>query len=438
MEPRIQFAKTSDGVNIAFCVSGQGRTVVRVPTIPWSHVQQEWENFNYFLPLKPLAENCRIVWYDARGCGLSDRQGIDFSLDAMVRDLSAVVGKLGDERVDLCGIWDGAPVAVAYAAANPERVSSAVLVEAYPNGADYLDTAVGQVELGIRDKDWVLYTEMLARVLWGFREESQGSRAAEYMRACATAETLLAAYDAVNYTWDVTDMLPLVTASTLVLHSKTNPWMPVTAGQRVAAAIPDSLFGLLEDMKYDSLPARIAEFLDLPPPRRISQIVLSGTAVILFADVVDSTALTERLGDTAFRDKARDLDTALRAIIRDNAGTPVEGKLLGDGVLAVFASARLAIEAAIKCGAAGDGASLPLHLGLHAGDVIEEDGNVFGGAVNIAARIAGESAAGEVLVSDIVRGLARTSAGVDFEDAGERELKGVSEPVRVWAVREAG
>jgi class 3 adenylate cyclase len=145
---------------------------------------------------------------------------------------------------------------------------------------------------------------------------------------------------------------------------------------------------------------------------------------------------TERLGDAAFREKARGLDAALRAVIRENGGTPVEGKLLGDGVLAVFTSARQAIEATLRCGRAGDDAGLPLHLGLHAGDVIREESNVYGGAVNIAARVSALSAPGEVLVSDTVRSLGRTSAGVRFEDRGEHELKGVSEPVRLYQVSE--
>lgn len=162
----------------------------------------------------------------------------------------------------------------------------------------------------------------------------------------------------------------------------------------------------------------------------------TGLTMILFADIVDSTGMTERLGDTAFRGKARELDTSLRKIIRGHDGSPIEGKLLGDGVLATFASARQAIESALACVQAGEEGGLPLHLGLHAGDVIREEGNVFGGAVNIAARVAGESAAGEVLVSQTVRELARTSAGVEFENMGERQLKGVGEPVRVWAVRQ--
>jgi len=155
-------------------------------------------------------------------------------------------------------------------------------------------------------------------------------------------------------------------------------------------------------------------------------------------DIADSTGLTERLGDAAFRAKARELDGALRGVIREEAGTAIEGKLLGDGVLAVFTSARQAIEAALACAGAGDEAGLPLHLGLHAGDVIREDNNVYGGAVNIAARISGLSAPAEVLVSETVRSLARTSTGVRFEDRGEQALKGVGEAVRVWAVVEAG
>jgi class 3 adenylate cyclase len=141
------------------------------------------------------------------------------------------------------------------------------------------------------------------------------------------------------------------------------------------------------------------------------------------------------MGDAAFRAKARELDGALRRVISDAGGTTIEGKLLGDGVLATFSSASQALDAALRCGIAGSGGGLPLHLGLHAGDVIREQNNVFGGAVNIASRISALSAPGEVLVSDIVRGLARTSAGVVFEDRGERELKGIADAMRVYAVR---
>lgn len=114
----------------------------------------------------------------------------------------------------------------------------------------------------------------------------------------------------------------------------------------------------------------------------------------------------------------------------------MEGKTLGDGVLAVFTSAKQAVACAQACHDAAGVAGLSLHAGIHAGDVIREADNVYGGAVNIAARVAAASAAGETLVSGTVRDLARTSAGVTFEDRGEHSLKGIDDAVRVWAVRE--
>ncbi len=155
----------------------------------------------------------------------------------------------------------------------------------------------------------------------------------------------------------------------------------------------------------------------------------------MFADIVDSTALTERLGDAAFRERARSLDERLRAIIQKHAGTAIDGKLLGDGVLAVFSAASGAIDAGLQCAAAGEEFGLRLRLGIHAGDVIREEGNVYGGAVNLASRIQALSAPGDVLVSATIRELARTSAGVTFEDHGEHVMKGIADAVRVYQVR---
>lgn len=161
----------------------------------------------------------------------------------------------------------------------------------------------------------------------------------------------------------------------------------------------------------------------------------AGTVSILFADIADSTSLTEQLGDAAFRTRARDLEAALRAAIDAAGGRVVEGKLLGDGLLAVFTFAADAITCALGCRDAAHDTELRLHLGVHAGDVIRERDNVFGGAVNIAARIAAASGPGEILVSETVRSLARTSAGVAFEDRGEHTLKGVADVQRLFSVR---
>ena len=158
------------------------------------------------------------------------------------------------------------------------------------------------------------------------------------------------------------------------------------------------------------------------------------TAVIVFADIVGSTALMENMGDRAFYARSIELETRLRAAIRDNGGEPVEGRLLGDGVLAVFESAKDAILGSLDCAAAGQEMGLPLHVGIHAGDVIRDHRTIYGGAVCIAARVSEKCPPGEVLASETVRGLSRTSTEVEFIDRGEHALKGVSEPLKLWSI----
>jgi class 3 adenylate cyclase len=267
---------------------------------------------------------------------------------------------------------------------------------------------------------------------------------ADYLRQSVDERYAKLAVPAIGE-FDVTAMLAQVRSPTLVIHRRSLSWPAVDRAQRLAAEIPGARLVVLEGNsglpflgKTDEPLEVVREFLrsgpqSASPPHTRG----SSTAVILFADIVDSAGLTERLGDVAFRDKARRLDGCLREAISNQGGTPIEGKLLGDGVLAIFTSARQAIDAAVHCGREGDGEGLRLHLGVHAGDVIREEGNVYGGAVNIAARISAISGPGEVLVSETVRSLARTStaAGIVFEDRGEHALKGIEERVRVWGVR---
>ena len=445
MEPRIQYAKTSDGVSIAFWTLGEGLPLVWMASPPFSHIQLEWQLPEWRLSYERLAHKRRLVRYDGRGSGLSERHVTEFPLEAHLLDLEAVIDRLGLERFALLGYVDSGPAAITYAARHPERVSHLVLWASYARASDQEDAPETVGLRGLSDQDWRLFTETLAHTMLGWSGGETGRRAAEFMRECTTPEAVRSAWRA-NSEIDVTALLPQVTSPTLVLHAKRIRWSTEDISRGLASQIPDARLTVVDGIsplgeEAEPVLTAIDEFLGEGEEATPKGELPSGTAVILFADIVDSTALTERLGDTAFRAKARELDAALRGIIRDG-GTPVEGKLLGDGVLAVFTSARQAIEAALRCGTAGDEAGLPLHLGVHAGDVIREEdpdgrANVYGGAVNIAARIAGASAPGEVLVSDTVRGLARTSAGVSFDDRGELELKGVSEPVRVWAVREA-
>ena len=439
MEPRIQYTKTSDGVNIAYATAGEGRCVIGVPALPASHAQRVCEMFPELF--EGLAQRFRAIWYDSRGSGLSARSALDFSMAAMMRDLEAVATRVGGEKFVLWATaYDAATIAISYAARRPNNVSHLILVDGRTGHSDYLQSTALAAETALRGQDWVLYTETLAKVLLGFEESAYGAAFADYIRACVEPEAYWAAMSTLaEPEWDVSALLGEIRIPTLVLHNRGNRFLPVQVGQRIASSIPDARFLVIDDMVYAEVPRLIESFIsETGDINSKAQRLPSGTAIILFADIADSTMLTERMGDTAFRAKARELDSAMRTVTEECEGTTVEGKLVGDGVLAVFTSARQAIEAALRCGRAGESVGLPLHLGVHAGDVIREEGNVYGGAVNIAARIASAAAPGEVLVSDTVRSLARTSAGVSFEDRGEHELKGIAEPQRLFAVETLG
>jgi class 3 adenylate cyclase/pimeloyl-ACP methyl ester carboxylesterase len=438
MEPRIQYAQTKDGVSIAFYQSGEGPPLVWMPALPATHLEFEWQIPEFRQVYDLTIRSNKLVRYDARGFGLSDRDVTDFSVDAMVRDLEAVADHLGLGKFQLLALgWEGS-VAIAYAARHRERVSHLVLWHATVRGSDLAEQ---YFDLGVlAKKDWKMASEAWVRAVVAWTEGDLPRQLAALMRESADPDALMS-YLEQRRELDVSALLPQLTVPTLVLHRRQYRYSPLEVSRRIAAAIPGARLLLLEgasfEMGEDGMKA-ILEFMGEGDEPEAGAELPEGMAVILFADIVESTALTEQLGDAAFRAKARELDTSLRTVIRECAGTPVEGKVLGDGVLAVFTSARQAIECALRCNAAGESVGLRLHLGIHAGDVIREGNNVYGGAVNIAARIAGASAPGEVLVSDTVRGLARTSAGVIFDDRGEQSLKGVADPQRLFAVRGGG
>jgi class 3 adenylate cyclase len=374
-----------------------------------------------------------VVTFDPRGTGLSDRDVGDFSLYARLLDVATVVDQLGLDKFALHGIWQSGAVAIAYAARYPERVSHVILDDAFAGAQASMQTPQSRAFRELSG-DWEAITEHIAFTFAGLGG-ADARRYAEFMRSCTSHENALKMWTAFGRV-DVRDLLPQIAAPTLVLQHTGIKGMGADTAREMAALIPDANLTLLEGKEEDDLDQLLSTLGDfLGDKTAPGALVATASAVILFTDIADSTELTERMGDAAFRDASRALDLGLRAAIRDAGGVAVEGKLLGDGVLATFPSAAQAIEGARRCLALSSASELGLHIGLHAGDVIREDNNVFGGAVNIAARICGLSAPGEILVSDVVRGMARSSAGVEFTDRGEQEMKGVGEPVRLYEVR---
>ncbi len=447
MEPQIRYVKSADGTRIAMCALGQGPPLIILNNF-YLTIEIMWDIPEMIANMERLSQHRTVVMYDARGAGLSKQHVSDFSGDANVSDLVAVTESIESDSVDILCPSTSSFIGITYAARYPDEVRRLILHSPVIRGSDFFTDTERNLLLPIAAKNWAFYLQCLALLNHGWTEP--GRRVAE--RQVKEASRVVWQRSSEEWsTQDVSSLIPLVKCPTLILeprHGTAGPRMG--SSSEVAAAITGArLARITQDhpmvlaTSWDSCLRIVEEFLDegleatnaVSAPEHLQG--PSGTAIILFADIVDSTALTERLGDAAFRDKARTLDEAMRAAIRDNGGTAVEGKTLGDGVLAVFTSAKQAIACAQACHNAATAAGLSLHVGIHAGDVIREDDNVYGGAVNIAARVASASAAGETLVSGTVRDLARTSAGVEFEDRGEQELKGIGEPVRVWAVRQA-
>jgi class 3 adenylate cyclase len=438
IEPRIQYLRTSDGVTIAYYVAGGGPPLVKLSSLPLAHLQLEWQAGEHEMA-ELIGAQRTYIRYDARGFGLSDRDIGDFSLDAMVRDLEALADHLSLERFQLMAAGLGAPIALAYAAKHPAQVSHLEL-GFYGSGREIPDEQLNGI-MALGDQNWELATETLTHAVLGWAHGEMAHEVAEIMRH-STTPAGMRTFIRQARGWNAEELLPRITASTLIVVRRSGSQPDLAEGRRAAGFIPNArllaLEGDVERAQDDELAAIWAFFSDGQELLRAAPEAAPVTATILFTDIVDSTGLTEKLGDAHFREHAKELDEALRAVIRASGGAVVEGKVLGDGVMAVFTSARQAIDAALRCVAASADTELRLHLGIHAGDVIRDGTNVYGGAVNIAARVAADSAPGEILVTDVVRALARTSASVGFDDRGERVLRGIAEPQRLYAVHDRG
>jgi class 3 adenylate cyclase len=422
VEPQIQYARTDDGVTIAYSTVGDGPAVLYCPS-QWASMRHLLENLPEGAWHGALASHVRMTIFDHAGVGASQPDVRDFSVLAQLRSIEAVARYMPDAPFTLEGFATGCVGAALYATRHPERVSRLACLYPAPSivTAQFAETMRADYSLGRRRLAAWAYPDSLPLQRWfgaAVRESTTAEVAAGYM------------YEFANT--DVRAIFREIPVPTLIVV--TGEGQDRHDGLALARLIPNCQ---VADADTSRVADVVLDFMGIDDSLRRARRDQESTVVILFADVVDSTALTERMGDAAFRERSRLLDEELRMVVHNSGGTVIDAKTLGDGILATFPAASQAITAALTCRVAGDARGLPLHLGLHAGDVLREADNVFGGAVNIASRISAMSAPGEVLVSDVVRGLARTSAGVAFEDRGEHALKGVADPQRVYAVRVA-
>jgi class 3 adenylate cyclase len=440
MEPRIQYAQTKDGVSIAFWTLGKGMPLVYMPHT-FGHIQMEWQFPEIRGWYERLAEKRKLVRYDVRGMGLSDGD-IGAPRDALLLDINAVVDRVGLQRFALMSVASHGPVAIAYAARHPERVSHLILWGAFARPSDWSQSSVVQAVRALMDKDWTFYTETAAHALLGWSAGEPARRYAALIRESVTQDDVKRSIAAASK-FDVTNLLSQVMSPTLVLHRRQIP-IPVEIARGLASRIPDARLVLLEGESpapylgdMESVVTAIDEFL-AEGEEAATEAAPSGLVTILFTDVEGSTALTQRLGDAKARDLLREHERIVREALKSHGGA--EMKTTGDGFMASFSSATRALESAIAMqrafAAHNQSAEEPIlvRVGMNAGEPIAEDEDLFGTAVIEAARIAAVAKGGEILVSDVVRQLAK---GKDFlfADRGEVALKGFDEPVRLYEVR---
>nr|MDP9237428.1 alpha/beta fold hydrolase [Chloroflexota bacterium] len=253
--PRVQYAKTSDGVSIAFATSGDGPPFLHTPSGPFHHLQLEWQFPEIRSWYESLSEKRKLVLYNNRGSGLSERspdqsRHANHTLDANLRDLEAVADKLGPQPFVLFGFYHGGPAAIAYAAEHPERVSHLILWHTWARARDRFSRSprVEAVRL-LLDQDWELYTETLAHDLMGWPQGEPAHRFAAFIRECLDQETQKAMFRATD-DFDVTDLLPRLKMPTLVLHRRQFSRVPLDLAMGLASAIPDARLVVLDGASW--------------------------------------------------------------------------------------------------------------------------------------------------------------------------------------------
>jgi len=236
-ESGVQYARSADGVGIAFRTLGQGVPLLYLAGGPWSHVEL-WRIPECRLWYERLAHGRMLVRHDVRGTGLSERSVADFSLDAHVRDVEAIVDRLRLNQVALLGAADAGPVAIAYAARHPEQVTRLVLWCAWASTADITSPRI-QAWRALLDKDWDLMAETCAYLSLGWSAGETGRQSARWLKEAVTPETARAALDAIA-AFDATSFLPRVQAPTLVLHRQDIAWFPLDIARDLAARLADA------------------------------------------------------------------------------------------------------------------------------------------------------------------------------------------------------
>ena len=438
--PDTRYAKSAD-VNIAYQVVGDGPLdLVLVPGFI-SHLELDWQGPGYAHMLERLSSFARLIRFDKRGTGLSDRPGGLPDLETRMDDVRAVMDAVGSERAALMGYSEGGPLSMLFAATYPDRTASLVLYGTYAKRRDPDDDypwcatwEERQAYADVVEREWGSEADL------GTMAPNAGAAEVEWWRARARAAASPGAAKALiltNSNIDVRGILSAIHVPTLVLHRTGDRDSRPEEGRYIAERIAGARFVELAGndhspwIEADQILDEVEEFLTGvrrgPEARRV-------LATVLFTDIVGSTSRAVELGDRRWRSLLEQHHAAVRRELGRFRGNEVD--TAGDGFLTTFDGPARAVRCAQAIRSALRPLGIEITAGVHAGEVeVDPEGAIAGVAVHIGARVAGEAQPGEVLASSTVKDLVAGS-GLEFEDRGVHELKGVPGEWRLYAVRQ--
>ena len=429
--PEVRYARSGD-VNIAYQVVGDGpRDLVFV--MGWvSNIALFWEEPGFARFLRRLASFSRLILFDKRGTGLSDRVPNDRlpSLEVRMDDVRAVMDAAGSERAAVLGISEGAPLCALFAATYPERTTGLILVGGYARrlrGDDYpLGRPVEEQErwLEVIESTWGGPVGLDLRAPSRAADPAFRSWWATYLRMSASPGAAVQ-LTRMNGQIDIRHVLPAIRVPTLIIHARGDRTVGVEDGRYLAERIQGAR--LVELDSIDHLPwvsdservaSEVEEFLTGSRHVHADRVL----ATVLFTDIVESTRLVTSLGDRRWRDLLERHHSQVRRRLEQYRGREID--TAGDGFLAAFDGPARGIQCALAVGEDAEPLGVRLRAGLHTGECEVLETKLGGLAVHIGARVAALAGPGQVLVSSTVRDLVAGS-GIEFEPFGRQELKGV-------------
>jgi class 3 adenylate cyclase len=422
--PVTRYALSGD-VNIAYQVMGTGPVdIIMVPGVV-SHVEFAHEAPGYTSFLRRLSTFSRVITFDKRGQGLSDRISGAPSLEERMDDVRAVMDVVGSKRAAIWGFSEGCAMSALFTATYPERVSQLILYGGFAVAAMFSNDTEGKIAQRVE----LWGTGALIKAAWPSQATDPDAIAlfAKFERLSASPGAIKS-ISLLNAQIDVRPILHSVQVPTLVLHRRNDTQVPIELGRDLAAQIPKARFIEYPGIDHafwvgdtETLLGDIEEFITGHRDGSSNDLerVL---ATVLFTDIIDSTRTAAEMGDQAWRRVLDDHDQLAKQVVGKFRGALV--KSTGDGILATFDGPGRAVRCALAFGTAARQIGLPVRAGLHTGE-IEMRGNDIGGiAVHAAARVMAQCESSEVLVSRVVTDLV-AGAGLKFSERGSYELKGL-------------